>query len=96
MPHYFFHVYQAERRIEDHEGTDCGDMSDAKEYAVDCARELASQAVGNGTPPSTLCVEIADEAGHTWPPSPSRKSSNIPHFPRSNRIAEALVTILCK
>ena len=32
---------------------------------MESARELANQAIGSGTPPSTLCVEIVDSAGRT-------------------------------
>jgi hypothetical protein len=63
MPRYFFHVYQDDRRVDDTEGTACRDLEEAKNYAVESARELANQAIGNGTPPSTLCLEIADNMG---------------------------------
>ena len=65
MPHYFFPVYQAGRKVNDPEGTACDDFSAAKDYAVESARELANQAIGSGTPPSTLCVEIVDSVGRT-------------------------------
>jgi hypothetical protein len=65
MPHYFFPVYQAGRKVDDTEGTACHDLSAAKDYAVESARELANQAIGSGIPPSTLCVEIVDDAGRT-------------------------------
>ena len=65
MPRYFFHVYQNNRRISDREGTDCPDLGEAKSEAVVSAKELAGQAIGSSTPPSSLCVEIADEGGVT-------------------------------
>ncbi len=86
MPHYFFPVYQTGRKFDDPEGTACADFSAAKDYAVESARELATQAIDSGMPPSALCVEIVDGAGRTLaaltiseviehPAAPSFKSS---------------------
>lgn len=64
MPHYFFNVREADRVIDDPEGSDLPDAGAARAYAVHAARGLLAAAVREGRLPLDHAIEIADERGH--------------------------------
>ncbi|MBO9124047.1 MULTISPECIES: DUF6894 family protein [unclassified Rhizobium] len=63
MPIYYFHVVGHGSRIEDLEGTDCADLSAAKEEAVACARDLMAHAIRQGRDISSRSIEVRDARG---------------------------------
>ena len=63
MPIYYFHVVGHGSRIEDPEGTDCADLSAAREEAVACARDLMAHAIRQGRDISSRSIEVRDAHG---------------------------------
>ena len=60
---YFFHIYNDGNRLSDEEGTECDGPKAARHEAIESAKDLARQAIGNGTPTDVICVEIEDNNG---------------------------------
>ncbi|MDB5534442.1 MAG: hypothetical protein JWO28_2757 [Hyphomicrobiales bacterium] len=64
MPRYFFHRRSASSHVEDLEGQDLSNLKDARDEAIEAARELMSEDVRKGIAPDDSQFEIADEQGN--------------------------------
>jgi hypothetical protein len=63
MPLYFFHIFENGDFVPDEEGRTCSNLNAAKHEASASARDLAQQALDEGEPPDSACVEIHDAQG---------------------------------
>ena len=63
MPRFFMHNREAERLIEDPDGSDLPDLDAAREEAAVAAREIAAERLRAGEPLDARRFEIHDEAG---------------------------------
>jgi hypothetical protein len=63
MPRFFMHVREAERLVEDPDGSDLPDLDAACVAAVAAAREIAAERLRAGEPLDARRFGIHDEAG---------------------------------
>ena len=63
MPRYFFHVREVVPLVEDEEGTECADDAQAREEAIEGARDVMAEYVRKGLDVSCWSFEIEDEQG---------------------------------
>ena len=63
MPRFFMHNRQAERLIEDPDGSNLPDLDAAREEAAVAAREIAAERLRAGKGLDARRFEIRDEAG---------------------------------
>ena len=63
MPRFFFHVRDDGRLFEDPDGGELPDLDAARAEAVAAAREVFTEQVRAGRPPSITQVEIRDGEG---------------------------------
>ena len=62
MPRYYFHVFN-DRTCIDEDGQDLDSLHQAREVAIDSARELVCESVSKGHLNLEHRIDIADEAG---------------------------------
>jgi hypothetical protein len=66
MVRYYFHVRDGSVLLLDEEGEDMPDLDTARDHAIECAREILSEAALSGTAASLdLQIEVADQLGPT-------------------------------
>ena len=63
MKLYFFHILRKGEMIRDEEGTALPDLGAARSEAKASARDIAREAIVEGSRPADLCVEIHDRHG---------------------------------
>ena len=63
MTQYFFHIVRKGELIRDEEGTALPDLGAARTEAKASARDIAREAIVEGSRPGDLCVEIQDRHG---------------------------------
>lgn len=63
MPRYFFHIRSHEDFVEDAEGVDLPGDAEAREEAVDAAREMLAERVRKGEVIDGHAFEVCDDAG---------------------------------
>lgn len=63
MKLYFFDIVRKGEFIRDEEGTSLPDLGAARSEAKASARDIARQAIVEGSRPADLCVEIRDRHG---------------------------------
>ena len=63
MPRFFLHIREAERLVEDPDGSDLPDLDAARAEAAAAAREIAAERLRAGKGLDARRFEIRDEAG---------------------------------
>jgi hypothetical protein len=63
MPHYYLHIRHNGDVIEDPEGFDLPDLSEAQLEALVGLRQILAEAIRNGAEPTADAILIVDETG---------------------------------
>lgn len=65
MSHYYFHLNNKNGSVRDLEGGDYADLDDARNEAIESAREIMAERIYIGQEADGSVFEIVDEAGRT-------------------------------
>jgi uncharacterized protein YoaH (UPF0181 family) len=63
MARYFLHIWDGNRRIADIEGQEFSIFEEARQEAVENARDLFAERLRSGKDVKEYAIELADEAG---------------------------------
>lgn len=63
MPRFFFHLQEAEQRIQDDVGIELPDVQAALDYAEQAARDILSDEVRQGEVVDQESIQVIDESG---------------------------------
>ena len=63
MPRYYFHIRSDQDFIEDLEGVDLGGEKEARDEAIDAAREILSERVRKGDEVDGHVFDVYNESG---------------------------------
>lgn len=77
MPRYFFHLRDGDQ-TDDEEGMDLPGVDAAREFAVDCARDIVSADIKQGWLDLEHSIDVVDEYGAHVLTMPFRDAFAVP------------------
>lgn len=63
MPRFYFHLHECGVITPDREGRVCGDLNDARRFAIEAARSVMAAEILDGQLCLSCHIEVVDRAG---------------------------------